>query len=149
MFRHGSHGHQNPLLLRVVRVVRPGLPGVFYSPGTSMTLNEHQRRYLRAIANGESLHSKTFTHGATGINPSIVVLYLEKMTEAGLLYKAGDLYCISQLGRDTIKALDNPVVPGRTVCNAASQGAYRPTWAPLRPGAEDHLQYRSLTSFRG
>lgn len=44
----------------------------------------------------------------------------------------------------TTRHTATPLVPTRTLTNAATSGIYRPKWAPVRPGADDHEKVPSL-----
>lgn len=111
-------------------------------------MNEHQRLMLRAIVRDGQGRAKQFTHGVTSIAPSILVLYLTRMVDAGLIEQKGDIYTPTDAGRKAAEEAER-YTPPRTIVNAASAGIYRPSWAPVRAGADDHKECKSLTPFRG
>ena len=111
-----------------------------------MTLKDHEKMMLRGIVSGRNTEARQFTHGERSISPSVIAHYLQRMAAAGLVTYDGQHVAPTQAGRD-LQAQFDAMVPSRTLGNGTAEGTYRPTWAPLRPGADDHKAYKSLTPF--
>lgn len=106
-------------------------------------LNDRQMGMLRCVAI-EPRTAHSFTHGPASISPHIVLVYLDHMVAAGLIVLAGKSYTATEKGRALLDAQPEPVV-SRYYGNASTpSGSYTPPrWQSVRPGADDHEQYRS------
>lgn len=108
---------------------------------------EHRTRLLRGIAH-RPRNLLSFTDGDSTISPRHIESYLDSMVAEGLIVLAGDLYHITAAG---LAELNKPttVATARVYCSAQMTEPYRPSWAPVRSGASDHLAHKSLMTWGG
>lgn len=110
-------------------------------------MNQRQRRILAVLA--QSPREMTwFTHSTSGLNDlrigsAVMELYFAQMEQLGYIGQDRGLYFITARGRDFL-GKERPTTGSREYTNSASTETYKPPQWWVRPGGEDHKQYKSL-----
>lgn len=108
-----------------------------------MSLNSHEERILRAACS-RPVRVRDFTEGSMVLAaaPRFVARYFERMVSVGLLQQRGEQHYATSAGRARINTIDEPLSRAE-IRSFTTTGAYTgPNWN-IRPGGEDHKQFRS------
>lgn len=111
-----------------------------------MTLQDRALSMLRSIAY-QPRPLRHWTSGDYGISGNAVERYICDLLDRGYIQVTGKngnrLYAITPKGERVLA--DRPqTATSRLHCNASMSEPYRPSWTPVRPGAEDHKRFKSF-----
>jgi len=108
-----------------------------------MTPNPRQREMLAAIRK-EPRTLRYFSHGWQKVAPNVTEKDLANMVKAELLHIVGGMYFLTGEGEKVLTSLEvAPIAQSRSYCNAQMVGTYQPPKWNVRPGADQHLKFKS------